>query len=120
MSGSLDDQTVSRNEPMTSAGPDHLLPAVIEQGPGASQLYAHSESMEVDLTWMGTYANGAAGPATGTFVLAGQIYCVGQGSQVVLNDNVPETFRLVNIGKGSCPGTPISGYLDGCFQFSTR
>jgi hypothetical protein len=77
---------------------------------------------ELDFAWSKIVPDEQSTPITGTITLpaqgphAGQAYCVTAGSMTrhSLSSGTGVSFSITSLAQGACPGTPVSGSLEGC------
>lgn len=123
LAGQLDGQTIDIREGTVASGGGMTQ---LSGGQFSTQMVALAPDpsrTKLDLQWAKAMADGDTSDATGTLlmpnsgVLAGQSYCLGNGTKVHMSsDGETLRFQLAGIASGSTCATPVAGQLQGCWR----
>ncbi len=86
--------------------------------PGTLDLY-FAKGGKLHLEWATLVMDDQSVSATGTLTMPsqgphpGQLYCIGAAT-VTPHAGYSTSFTLSSLSRGACPGTPVSGSLQGC------
>jgi hypothetical protein len=121
LQGTLDGQSISSVE--SSAGGGFTQLATGEFSTQASNLALSPERTKLDLAWSHTVDDGGTTSASGTLTmpnhgpLAGQSFCLGNGTQIHFSsDGETFQFTLAGIAGGANCGSATVGTLQGCWR----